>query len=191
MSEKKQPHRDTNFVIPVEVLPIAVATADGRTRYAIEAVKVTRTDGAYTAVATDGCCLLSMTWPTKEKDKAETLIHRDAFKGKHPLLVTNKEKTVEVNQRGKRTQVFVKPENDNFPMWKEVIPSKEENTLEIRVNPKLLGDLLLAMAKAQRNSYPIRVSLFLNPITPNRPILLEAEADGTKLTGVVMQCNKA
>lgn len=189
--EKKQPHKDVDFVIPVDVLPIVVATSEESTRYAIQSVKVTRTNGACTAVATDGRCLLSMDWQTKEEGNGEVLIPRDVFKGKLHLFVTDKKKTVEVRQAGKETRVFEKPEDKHFPMWKDLVPSKEENSLEIYVDPKLLGNLLLAMAKAQRNSYPIRVSLFLNPTHPERPILLEAEAGQTKLTGVLMQCNKA
>lgn len=189
--KKTRPYEDTEFTVPAEVLPIVAATAKERSRYATNAVLVTRTNGAYTAVATDGRRLLAMDWQTKEKGKGEVYIHRDAFKGSQPLTVTEEKKTVRVQQRGKPLQRFDKPEDAFFPPhWKDVIPNKSENTLEISVNPRLLGDLLLAIAKAQRNSYPIQVSFFLNPTDPKAAILLEAKTEQTTMTGIVMPCNR-
>jgi hypothetical protein len=185
--EGTQPYKETRFIIPVEVLPIVAATAKKPARYTLDVVQVIRTDGTYTAAATDSRRLLTMTWKTEEKGNGSVLIPREAFKGKYPLFVTDKEKTIEVDQTGKPLQTFVKPENENFPMWEEVVPDKSQNSLEILVDPKLLGNLLLAMAKAQRNHYPISVSLFFDP---GEPILLEADAGETKLTGVLMQCNR-
>ncbi len=178
------------------------------TRYASDAVKVTRCGELVTTEATDGRMLVR----TQHVDKGSTglgdvsmLLQASAmravkFPARTKTVVLTEGDNVEVLALSSRNenkfddavdrQMIPRATKDiRFPDVVKVIPDLAPKDCHVfAVNPKLLGTLLDVIAKVgtDENSMVVR---FTCPIDGNGPIRIDALMDDVAMTGVIMPIN--
>lgn len=159
---------------------IEEAASKDKTRFAINAVRIEKTETGALAIATDGRMMAIVPVELEGEDKTAVNLKCEALAVARKEASKNSPCRIELNgaakisgKHGEQTFPYV---DASFPNWAQVIPKAYEKSIKIAFDAKLLLSLWKALGGEAANSNKVIIEVCTSE--ENRPYLVTTDGDG-------------